>query len=484
MEVAGSDEKALAVGDVVAGKYRLVQELGRGAMGVVYRAMQESMSREVALKTLLPHAIIHPSLVARFKREVKVISQLKHPNTITIFDYGSLESGLLYFAMELLDGVALSDVVQAEGTLAPERVRQIAIQILKSLSEAHAKGIIHRDLKPQNIFICNVYGERDYVKVLDFGIAKALGTSDGPGAAPDVTDAGVTLGTPVYMAPEQIDHKAVSPSTDLYALGALLYEMLGGRQLFHGSGWLKIAMKKLGKAPVELRNDILFGPMGGIILKAVQREPEDRYRDAGEMLLDLERLGDLSAARPLPRINAAATTLDDLSGLLLPGSPPRVLGASEHGLALADGATRTATTMMGDLQDPLVSMATTLTPRLERPAAQVPTLELPSPPGSRDDEVTRLVTPAFHDPLDVQATGEFDKDRTKLIPQVEPDAGATQLLLGRSPVDRGALRVAAIAPPEPEADRRSAAVMLALAGLVLLTVSVVVIVALLYINLS
>ncbi len=279
----------LEVGDLVATRYRLTEEIGRGAMGIVYRANQEEMNREVALKTLLPQAVFHPRMIARFKREVRVISQLKHPNTITIFDYGDLPNGLLYFAMEMLDGTPLGTVIKTEGSLAPERVRRVSMQILKSLDEAHSKGIIHRDLKPDNIFICDVHGESDFVKVLDFGIAKAL--DPGGEEAVELTGTGMSVGTPVYMAPEQIEREDVAAATDLYGLGSLMYEMLSGRPLFLGTSWIEIAMKKLGETPVKLRGDIVSSELGGIIVKALRRDMSERYQTAREMLDDLEAVG-------------------------------------------------------------------------------------------------------------------------------------------------------------------------------------------------
>ena len=488
MGTANHTDKELRIGQVIAGKYRLEQELGRGAMGVVYRAMQEPMNREVALKTLLPQAIIHPSMIARFKREVKVVSQLKHPHTITIFDYGSLDSGLLFFAMELLDGISLADVIKAEGTLEPERARQITIQILKSLAEAHSKGIIHRDLKPQNIFICNVHGERDYVKVLDFGIAKALDDPESKTSV-EMTDTGMTLGTPVYMAPEQIDRKLVSPSTDLYALGALLYEMLGGRQLFHGTSWLKIAMKKLGKAPVDLRNDILYGPLGGVIVKAVQKDTMDRYQQCAEMLAHLEAVGNLGHYPRLPRVHAAVTATAELDRYLLDMGQglPRVLPLDQDGNLSPNEATRVEGYGLG------VDAHTTVSPRLERPVVsdETPTLDLyaallaqptrvivadptlrehvPEPP--RDSQATRVLaqmpSPGATDPL----------PRPKLDPQatqVFQPSDATQVFSDLSAV-RGAQPLGAA---QPQGEQRNAIAVLLLIGVVLLAVSAIVILAL------
>ncbi len=299
---------------MIAGRYRLVSELGRGSMGVVYEAVQEPMNRGVALKMLLPHAASHPRLIGRFKREVQVISQLRHPNTVTIFDYGDLDDGSLYFAMELLQGRSLGSTLRRGGPMPPERVRYICRQILKSLSEAHDKGIIHRDLKPDNIFLEEIAGEADFVKVLDFSIAKALRPAED---TKDLTGAGVTVGTPVYMAPEQFNHEEVNAATDLYALGHMMYEMLGGKPVFQGASWIEIALHKMDDRPVKLRDDIVCSDLGGVIVKAIKQENGERYQSAADMLADLNAVGDLSGQPALKSARQLTSMKADTNQLVV-----------------------------------------------------------------------------------------------------------------------------------------------------------------------
>ncbi len=332
--------KGLKAGDLISGRYRLVSELGRGTMGVVYRAVHEEMNRHVALKTLLPHAANHERLVGRFKREVQIISQLRHPNTVTIFDHGQLDNGTLFFAMELLEGISLGSEIRRHGPLAPERVRNICIQILKSLSEAHGKGIIHRDLKPDNIFLEEIGGEKDFVKVLDFSIAKALAPVGGEGA--ELTSAGMTVGTPVYMAPEQFNEGVVSAPTDLYALGHMMFEMLGGRPIFLGSSWIEIALHKTEDKPVKLRDDIICGELGGIIVRAIKGRAEERYQSAEEMMADIAAVGDLSALPPYPHGREIQSMKADTHQLVVqtPFGPRAVTNANQFlpGMAPAPAA--------------------------------------------------------------------------------------------------------------------------------------------------
>lgn len=159
-------------GDLIGGRFRIVEHLGTGGFGTVYRALQENVGRDVALKFLTPGVAEDPINVERFRREAFHVSQLRHPHTITLFDYGQTEEGLVYMVMEYLDGTALGDLIQRDGAMDWPRAAHVFIQVLKSLSEAHRHGLVHRDLKPENIFLCEMFGESDYVKVLDFGVAK------------------------------------------------------------------------------------------------------------------------------------------------------------------------------------------------------------------------------------------------------------------------------------------------------------------------
>jgi len=197
------EEKDPLIGTLVGGRFQIISILGEGGMGRVYTAEQQmgTKIRKVAVKTILAEHAKDPQVDARFRRECGTVSELEHPNTIKFFDFGKTETGALYIAMELLQGHTLESVLEKQHALPPERVDRIMGQVCGSLQEAHEKGVVHRDLKPANIFLTKRAGEEDFVKVLDFGIAKA----DEKSAAQEqkLTTAGMVLGTPPYMSPEQ-----------------------------------------------------------------------------------------------------------------------------------------------------------------------------------------------------------------------------------------------------------------------------------------
>jgi eukaryotic-like serine/threonine-protein kinase len=205
------------------GRYRLIQPLGEGGMGQVWIAAHSTLRRNVAVKILRPTGRRDPLLAsARFEREVRATTELTHPNTVRIFDYGVTEDGLSYYAMELLAGDTLRRVVEREGSLPPARVVHIGLQVARSLAEAHAHGIVHRDVKPENIMLCALGGEADVVKVIDFGIAHLRATDD------DLTATGIAIGTPAYMPPEVRAGGSADESADVYALGGVLFFLLRG----------------------------------------------------------------------------------------------------------------------------------------------------------------------------------------------------------------------------------------------------------------
>jgi len=221
------------IGKTVGGRYRIMGILGEGGMGRVYNGEQQmgTSVRKVAVKTLLSQFAKDPQTVARFMREVGTVSELEHPNTIKVFDFGQIEgSGELYIAMELLQGQSLDDLVAGGQAVQPERVDRILGQVCGSLQEAHDKGIVHRDLKPANIFLTTRAGEEDVVKVLDFGIAKR--DSKDSKQEQKLTQQGTILGTPPYMSPEQFTGKELDARSDIYSLGVVAYEMLTGRLPF------------------------------------------------------------------------------------------------------------------------------------------------------------------------------------------------------------------------------------------------------------
>jgi len=277
-------------GTVLADRYELIEEIGRGGFGMVYKGRQLNMDRDVAVKVLPPNFMMIPDVVERFKREARLASRLRHPNTITLHDYGKHEN-ILYIVMELLTGEDLADVLKRDGKLPMKRAVRIARQVLKSLSEAHDEGIVHRDLKPENIFLSKVGEDTDVVKVLDFGIAKL--------AIPSASDAfdeknraltisGSTVGTPTYMSPEQAAGEEVTGQSDLYTLGVILYEMLNGRPPFHNRDPVKVMRSHLFDEPPPMKVSELQGSVvDRVIRKALAKDLPDRFLTANEFLLAL-----------------------------------------------------------------------------------------------------------------------------------------------------------------------------------------------------
>ena len=204
-------------------------------MGAVYQGEQQlgTTKRRVAIKTLHPHLSRNPQIEARFQREVGTIAELEHPNTIQVYDFGTTPDGILYIVMEFLQGKSLADVLETQGAMDPDRVTNILEQVCGSLEEAHVHGIVHRDLKPDNVVLVERAGQKDFVKVLDFGIAKRSREQDQN--EQKLTQQGMVLGTPPYMSPEQFTGQPIDARSDIYSLGVMAYEMLTGKLPFNAT---------------------------------------------------------------------------------------------------------------------------------------------------------------------------------------------------------------------------------------------------------
>ncbi|HEY1600438.1 MAG TPA: serine/threonine protein kinase, partial [Pirellulales bacterium] len=264
------------------GQYTLDRKLGEGGMGMVYLAHHAMLQRPTAVK-LLNVDKSNEQTLARFEREVQLTSRLNHPNTIAIYDYGRTPEGVFYYAMEYLDGINLEDLVRQHGPQPEGRVTSILAQVCGSLSEAHAIGLIHRDIKPANVMLTERGGICDFVKVLDFGLVKALeGQPDG-----SLTAEGVFTGTPLYMSPETIQgSEHVDARTDLYAVGAIGYFLLTGTPLFNGANVLEILHKHVTMAPeppsLRMRRPV-SAQLEALILKCLAKNPKDRPQSAAEL---------------------------------------------------------------------------------------------------------------------------------------------------------------------------------------------------------
>jgi serine/threonine protein kinase len=277
-------------GEIIAGRYRIEAEIGQGGFGAVYRATHLALGRQVALKMLHQELVSHDQGLLRFRREAELAQRLEHPNTVRLYDFGQTEYGLPYIAFELLRGEPLDRAILA-GPMPPARVVRIISQVLKSLMEAHSLGIVHRDVKPGNIFLCEFSGESDYVKVLDFGIAKSTTSHT------MLTQAGSTIGTPNYMSPEQVRGENLTPASDLYSVGLMMAEMLTGRMVYGGTG-TDVMIEQMSPHPVPLAPALAHSPLHRVLVASTQKDPSLRYANATQMLRDLESVA--AAPQPLP----------------------------------------------------------------------------------------------------------------------------------------------------------------------------------------
>jgi serine/threonine protein kinase len=279
----------LAVGDLVDGRYTIESLLGRGGYGVVFKARQASTNQMVALKVL--HAGSdgerHPENQGiRFEREMRLIGQLKHPNIVRLIDYGSLPENLLYTVMEFVDGMALSALIREGGGLRPSEAKFFMGQVANALSAAHELGIVYRDLKPANIMITKSGHQRNAV-LLDFGISALVEEARYEGYK-ELTANGHIHGTPAYMAPEQLRSGPLTPQTDIYAWGLVFLECLTGMRVVTGESFVEVIVRQLQDDEVEVPDELVHSPCGGILSRAVAKKLEDRYPDVGQLIDDLE----------------------------------------------------------------------------------------------------------------------------------------------------------------------------------------------------
>ncbi len=285
--------------EVFQNRYRIVSVINRGGFGRVYRAQQLELNRDVAIKVLQPitrdgmDAEVEASRLAivkkRFEREAQLVSQLRDSHTVVMHDYGTTDEGLLYMVLEYIDGRPLDKVIEEEGALEPERVVRIARQILWSLQEAHALTMLHRDVKPQNIMLFDHAGRIDLVKVLDFGLAKSAESAEFRAEDPDLTGDQVILGTPRYMSPEQIRGEPLEPSSDLYSLGLVIFEMLCGYKAVGGESTMNTLARHLNDVPILLPDDVeLPNGLRDIVNRMLTKQAAERLQSAEEVLEALE----------------------------------------------------------------------------------------------------------------------------------------------------------------------------------------------------
>ncbi len=268
-------------------KYKVISRIGEGGMGLVYEAEHTVIEKRVAMKILREDFSRRPEVVERFRQEAKSASRIGHENIVDISDFGTTPHGSSYFVMEYLEGEDLANVLAREGTLSTERIAAILLQCCRALGAAHSKGIVHRDIKPENVFLVNRGSKRDFVKIVDFGIAKMsdIETEGAPGRK--LTKTGMIFGTPEYMSPEQAAGKALDHRVDIYALGVILFEGLTGRVPFVGDSFMGILTQHMFEEAPPLR-DVnprvsTSSEMEMVIYKALSKDPEQRYKTMDEL---------------------------------------------------------------------------------------------------------------------------------------------------------------------------------------------------------
>jgi eukaryotic-like serine/threonine-protein kinase len=309
------------VGKIIDNRYEIQARIGEGGMGVVYKARQTSIDRVIAIKMLNAQMAGDQTWVQRFYNEAKACSRLQHPNTIRMFDFGQTNDGRLFMTMEFLDGMSLREAV-SKGPLAPQRVVKILIQCCASLAEAHSIGIIHRDIKPDNVFLLNMAGSPDFVKLLDFSVAKLL---EGDRMK---TQAGVVFGTPQYMSPEQGRGLPLDARSDLYALGILAFEMLTGNVPFNDENPMTVIQMHLHGAIPPLAQTIPYS-VQQIVRRALEKDPNRRYQSSGEMMQHCQQVfaevsqGGMSiGAGGMPKTMIAGGPPPGHPGMQQPGMQP------------------------------------------------------------------------------------------------------------------------------------------------------------------
>jgi serine/threonine protein kinase/tetratricopeptide (TPR) repeat protein len=270
----------LTRGTTFAGRYELIEEIGKGGMGRVYKVFDLETKEKIALKVLKPEIAVDRATIERFRNELKYARKIAHKNVCRMYDLGK-ESGHYYITMEFVSGEDLKSIIRMVGQLGVGKAVSITKQVCEGLIEAHRLGVVHRDLKPQNIMI----DREGNVRIMDFGIARSLQTKG-------ITDQGIIIGTPEYMSPEQVEGKEVDPRSDIYSLGVILYEMLTGRVPFEGDTPLSIALKQTIDVPPDPRrfNDQIPGDLSLIILKCMEKAPGRRYQSAELFLNELNKI--------------------------------------------------------------------------------------------------------------------------------------------------------------------------------------------------
>lgn len=294
-------QKDELIGQILNDRYKVVEEVGRGGMSAVYKGIHELMDRTVAIKVLLPQLVSDQISIKRFQQEAQAASHLQHPNVITVYDYGFVASGQPYLVMDFLEGESLADIIRRDKQVPVKRMIPIFMQACEALEHAHQKGVIHRDLKSSNIMLIDFEGKKDFVKVVDFGIAKLMPSSGKQ--SQNLTQTGEVFGSPIYMSPEQCMAQSLDARSDIYSMGAMMYESLTGQPPLMGNSIIDTMQMHMSTPPKpfrESRPDLdIPEALERVVLKALAKKPEQRYQSMQELrdamegvskLLDKEKL--------------------------------------------------------------------------------------------------------------------------------------------------------------------------------------------------
>jgi len=358
------------IGAVLGDRYLIISQIGEGGMGAVYRAQHTTLKRELAIKVLLPEFGGRDEFVRRFEREAESASRLSHPHIIAVTDFGRTPEGLLFLAMEYLDGRSLTSIIR-EGPLGVPRALGIARQILAGLNRAHGAGVVHRDLKPDNIMLIDREGNRDFVKILDFGIAKVTDPAPGREA---LTQAGMVFGTPEYLSPEQALGDTIDARADLYALGVIIFEMLAGQRPFESEDKVRIISMHLSHVVPRLAavNATLAIPRAieEVVAQALEKPRENRFASAAAMLVALDEAERLAGGEGSGGLGGRPT--------VAPVVDMRLAGTTATAAMTATAALTTPAAL-----DDTVASPTGSTPALESRAPTGSSSSSPSPRARR-----------------------------------------------------------------------------------------------------
>lgn len=289
-------EEDQLVGTVLADRYEILEVIGGGGMGLVYKARHKLMNRIVAIKMLHKHMISSKDTLKRFQLEAQAASCLSLPNILTVYDFGLTGEGQPYMVMDYLEGTSLADMLEKEHHVEPDRAVNIFIQACAGLAHAHQKGVLHRDIKPSNIMLVNFGDQADFVKIVDFGIAKLLNQGVG-----ELTKTGEVYGSPSYMSPEQCRGKETDARSDIYSMGCVMYRTLSGRPLFSGDDIIELLFKQVSEPPAPFDPELhIPADLEAVIFKALAKDPADRYQNMNEFKEALEKYVDKRSGKNVP----------------------------------------------------------------------------------------------------------------------------------------------------------------------------------------